>query len=395
VTITQSLDLTRAPVPADQGPAVIQLPASVGSDQSTGLSTTNCQANDTADGISTPQSVIEVCAAGAGGSNTTGVAVSINRITVQGNWPNSVCYGSLYDILVGGGASVTLANSIVEQAGAYPLNGCQGGVGVQVGFAPTSQIGHAKMTNDVVETYQKNGITVDGSGSTATISNSTVTGAGPTTQIAQNGIQYSFGATGKVTGSDISGNNYTGTGEASSTGILVFGGGGSTCGIGANSPLVKHASFRKNTLDGNDIGIAFFNVNSACTKSASTPTKDTACHNTIANTHGYPGGVPSADANISGFGSDVGYQAGVSDAGNKDVICDNKISGAGYAPRDKTSSLPNPPPPAFVRPIDIVSEPAIAPSVSGNTYDGKAYHPSVPLIGAGPRTGGRLKERAA
>jgi hypothetical protein len=55
------------------------------------------------------------------------------------------------------------------------------------------------------------------------------------------------------------------------------------------------------------------------------------------------------------------------------VICNNAISGAGYAPR---GSLPNPVPPAFVRPIDVVSEPPIDPQTSGNTYDGAPYNPS-------------------
>jgi hypothetical protein len=58
------------------------------------------------------------------------------------------------------------------------------------------------------------------------------------------------------------------------------------------------------------------------------------------------------------------------------VICGNAISGAGYAPLDATSSLPKPAPPAFVRPIDTVSTPAVAPSVFTNTYDGKQYLPS-------------------
>ena len=43
----------------------------------------------------------------------------------------------------------------------------------------------------MVNTYQKNGITVDGNGSGATINNATVTGTGETPSIAQNGIQIS------------------------------------------------------------------------------------------------------------------------------------------------------------------------------------------------------------
>jgi len=371
VTIRDSLVLTRAPVAADLGPATIELPATVSD------STTNCQADDAATGTEKPQSVIEICAAGPGGTNTTGVQVTVSDLTVEGNWPYNVCDDSLYGILVGGGASLSLSDSTVERIGANPLTsagGCQGGVGVQVGYAPTSQIGHAKLTNDTVETYQKNGITIDGPGSTADIDNLDVAGSGPTPYIAQNGIQVSFGATASVSGSTITGNNYTGLYNASSAGILVFGGGGSVCGVGPSSQLVKDANFFDNELAGNDIGIYLGNYNSACTAAADTPTSDSACGNVIENDHGYPGGHPSPDANITGWSStpEIGYQAGVADAGDHDVICENVISGAGYAP---LGALPNPSPPAFVRPIDVASTPAIDPIVYENSFDGVAYNP--------------------
>jgi hypothetical protein len=67
------------------------------------------------------------------------------------------------------------------------------------------------------------------------------------------------------------------------------------------------------------------------------------------------------------------------DASNHDVICDNAAFGAGYAPLGAKSSLLDPLPPAFVRPVDIVSgggtAPAIDPLVYGNSFDGFPYHP--------------------
>jgi hypothetical protein len=380
LTITKSLVIDRAPVGQSKGPVVIELPASVGSSQSTGLSTTKCQAKDSANSTSLPQSVIEICGSSASRANTTGVTVSISHVTVEGNWPNSVCYDSLYDVLVGGGATLVMTDSVVEQAGAYPLNGCQGGVGIQVGYAPTGQIGHADLSYDTIDSYQKNGITVDGRGSTAEIGYVTVTGDGPTSQIAQNGIQISFGATGSVTGAIISGNNYTGSGEASSTGILIYGGGGSECGIGATSPLSTKVSLLGNALLNNDIGVDMQNLNADCNASPTQKTDNTACDNTVVNFHGYSGGVPSADANISGFGTTshgiVGDQAGIADSGDGDTICDNTIEGAGYSPRDTAGSLPNPALPAWVRPIDVVSFAAPTDvTVTGNTFDGKKYNP--------------------
>src|SRR5579862_727585 len=274
VTILGSLVLTRAPVPAGLGAVTIELPASVGADQGTGQSSTNCQYGDAAQGIELPQSVLEICAAGTDGANTTGVDVTVRDLTIEGNWPADVCYDSLYGVLVGGGATLSLASSVVERVGADPrtsAGGCQGGVALQVGFAPTGQVGRAYLSDDTIKAYQKNGITVDGPGSYASIGHVVVTGAGATPYTAQNGIQVSFGATGSVTHSVITGNNYTGSGYASAAGILVYGGGGSVCGIGAGSPLVARASFTANTLTGNDVGIGMYNLNSACDGPASTP----------------------------------------------------------------------------------------------------------------------------
>jgi hypothetical protein len=365
VTITKSLVITHAP---RSGRVTIEgLASPVGS-------TTTCQATDTSSQV--PQSVVEICGA------TPGVQVSISRVTVEGDWPANVCNDNLYGILVEGGAALYLSKSVVEDIGADPLTsagGCQGGVGVEAGYSNTNQIGHVLLDYVTVRGYQKNGITADGAGSNAFVAHSTVTGAGATPYIAQNGIQISTGAHGLVVDSTISGNNYTGTGEASSTGVLIYGGGASCSGGDPQSGLVRNTGISGNTLVNNDIGIALFNLNPACDKSAATPTRDTACYNTISNSHGYPGGVASADANISGLVTSTGYvgdQAGVSDTGNRDTICHNKISGAGYQPRDKASSLPNPPGPAWVRPVDIYSfAAAIHPQVSGNRYDGKPYNP--------------------
>jgi acyl-coenzyme A thioesterase PaaI-like protein len=370
VTISKSLNFVRA-----SGAVTIELPASPVN------STTTCQTKDAATSTEVPQSVIEICAANASGANTRGVAVSISHVTIEGEWPNSVCDDSLYDVLVEGGASLSLADSVVTQAGAYPLNGCQGGVGVEAGFSPTGQIGHAVLVNDTINNYQKNGITIDGADSTGYISGVTVSGDGPTNQIAQNGIQISFGATGTITHSTITGNNYTGTGEAFATGVLVVGGGGKVCGNGvsSNPGLVRYATVTRNTLINNDVGVALFNINSKCNASVHIPTDDVACYNDIRNSHGYQGG-PSADANISGFETKkygaIGDQAGISDTGSHDLICHNAISGVGYGGRDSRSELPNPKPPAWVRPIDIFSfAAAYHPVVKANSYDGKPYIP--------------------
>ena len=158
VTITKSLVITHAP---RSGRVLIELPATPA------LSTTNCQANATSAQV--PQSVLEICGAAAGGANTTGVSVSVNQVTVQGDWPANICNDNLYGVLVEGGASLTLAKSTVKDIGADPLTqagGCQGGVGVEAGYSYTRQVGHVTLTRDTIKGYQKNGVVADGSGST-------------------------------------------------------------------------------------------------------------------------------------------------------------------------------------------------------------------------------------
>lgn len=77
VTITKSMTLTRAAGSPYGGPVTIELPVKIAD------STTNCQAKDGSIGT---QTVIEVCAAGPGGVNTSGTQVTIRDVTVEGNW---------------------------------------------------------------------------------------------------------------------------------------------------------------------------------------------------------------------------------------------------------------------------------------------------------------------
>ena len=145
------------------------------------------------------------------------------------------------------------------------------------------------------------------------ISNNTVTGQGVVDYIAQNGIQIGRGATGSITGNTVIGNAYSGAGGASSAGILVFGG-------AAYGPYSTGVSIMSNTLTGNDVGVYVYNAD-ASGKAPTTKTNNSIVNNTISN---------SAHTNTSGNGSG-GYQAGITELGNKDNIVNNKITGNGYA----------------------------------------------------------------
>jgi hypothetical protein len=190
---TEQLQITRSVSLIANGAVTVALPSAPAD------STTAC---DTAPGTGAyqpDQDGIVICGP---------ATVSITGLTVDAAWPTGTCDDSLYGVLVAGNATLTLVNSSIVAAGAVPLNGCQGGVGLQVGMAWTTpvEVGHATLINDTISGYQKNGVTIDGAGSSATISETTVTGAGPTTMIAQNGIQVSNGALGTISGSTITGN---------------------------------------------------------------------------------------------------------------------------------------------------------------------------------------------
>ncbi|HUB36373.1 MAG TPA: hypothetical protein VL972_06070 [Solirubrobacteraceae bacterium] len=142
------------------------------------------------------QDLVSIC--------TTGT-VSFERVIFEAKWPEGTCDDSLYGVLVAGGATLETNRVTLNGAGAFPINGCQGGVGIQVGFRTGAQVGHAHLISDVIENYQKNGVTVDGPGSTLVVADTSIVGAGPVAQ-GQNGIQVSRGADAYINKATISNN---------------------------------------------------------------------------------------------------------------------------------------------------------------------------------------------
>ncbi|HSZ54286.1 MAG TPA: hypothetical protein VK797_01400 [Tepidisphaeraceae bacterium] len=108
------------------------------------------------------------------------------------------------------------------------------------------------ITNDTILGYQKNGTAFFGAGLTLSVTGNTVTGAGATPAIAQNGIEVGLGATGTIANNHVSGNEYSGTNPGNSGGPDQFND-VQSCGIllFSTSGLVVSG----NTVDGNDIGI--------------------------------------------------------------------------------------------------------------------------------------------
>jgi Periplasmic copper-binding protein (NosD) len=77
------------------------------------------------------------------------------------------------------------------------LGGCQSGTGIFV-QSGGGNISHVEIEDCTIHDYQKNGITANEIGTRAFVRHNVVTGIGPTSGAAQNGIQIGFGAGGEI-----------------------------------------------------------------------------------------------------------------------------------------------------------------------------------------------------
>ena len=140
-------------------------------------------------------------------------------------------FGANYYGIVAQQATVDVKNSSIHNIGEFPFNGLQHGVGIyyanvdgQVNGDCTTGSGLTlgSVDNNTINFYQKGGVVVACKGANVSVTNNTVTGLGPVDFIAQNGIQFGYGAMGMATGNTLDGGNYyTGNGWTS-TALLLF-----------------------------------------------------------------------------------------------------------------------------------------------------------------------------
>ena len=192
-----------------------------------------------------------------------GGKVAIKNLNVDAIWPGEPvgpsisCAYNLTGILVAGGANLTLSGATVTGAAPQHVNGCQYGVGVLVGVPESGSIGEASATlsDDTIAGYDKNGIAVAGAGVQAKISKVTVTGAGPTEALAQNGIGIQEGARATVADATISGNVCTEAGacgpdeldQAAGAGLYFF-------------DAAAGSSVKTSTIAENGVGVEAFDA---------------------------------------------------------------------------------------------------------------------------------------
>jgi len=156
--------------------------------------------------------------------NADDVRVTGFRITGPYTFPACApAVDRTYGVRVDGGGSLELDhNRITEIRNADPLlRGCQNGIAVQVGRQLENQVGTADVNHNLIDLYEKNGPTIDGAGSFAQIDHNEIDGEGPTSIVAQNGVQVGRGAGAKVDHNLITDNNYLlPTNDAS--GLILF-----------------------------------------------------------------------------------------------------------------------------------------------------------------------------
>jgi parallel beta-helix repeat protein len=188
----------------------------------------------------------------------------IEQFTITG--PGSGPADSLeYGIRIDGGGSALIENNHITHIRDNPLSGDQNGVAILVGRAFEGQTGSAVITENIIDDYQKGGIVVSNTGSSAVIDQNKITGVGPTALIAQNGIQVSSGANALILHNVVSGNVYTPQTFAS-TDILLFSPGSviivgnrltaSDVGIyalGAKNAIISFNQISGSTFDGIDL----------------------------------------------------------------------------------------------------------------------------------------------
>ncbi|MEZ4519228.1 MAG: right-handed parallel beta-helix repeat-containing protein [Chloroflexota bacterium] len=149
-----------------------------------------------------------------------GVSAEITGFTVTGPGPTG-CGSILAGIFVRDDAYADIHDNTISDIRDTGLSGCQNGHGIIVGRSAIPTSGTADITDNLITGYQKTGIYVSNTGSGATITGNTVTGDGPISYIAENGIQVASGATAEINDNTVSGHSYTPFSYVS-TGMLLY-----------------------------------------------------------------------------------------------------------------------------------------------------------------------------
>jgi len=199
--------------------------------------------NDVGTDSATPQfAIIDI----HGASGDLG-AVNLENLTIDGRAAGASSFNGCADNFPGvyfHDAGGLLRNDTITDVEMPPnLFGCQTGKGV--GALVATDAGHLSdvtMARVTVKGFQKNGLECLDPGTTCTIENSVVTGAGPTSLTAQNGVEIWGVSSLDFMHNKVTGDTYTGpSGPAQATGLLLLNAGTVTV--------------RANKLSANDVDV--------------------------------------------------------------------------------------------------------------------------------------------
>jgi Right handed beta helix region len=154
--------------------------------------------------------------------------VALTNLTVDGtNDGIQGCSPYLVGVLFQNASGSLSDMAVVNQILGPGLTGCQGGLAilVQSGGGGTSKV---DVADSVVQNFAKNGITGSETGTKLTIERTSIIGIGLTTMVAQNGVEFGFGATGSITDSTVADFAYSDVLASSAVGILLVGSPGVT-----------------------------------------------------------------------------------------------------------------------------------------------------------------------
>ena len=157
--------------------------------------------------------------------------VHVTNVTVQAQLPANPCDAGEARLrgIMFMGASGTITNNRLFDINQGVNFGCQEGNAIEArNFEGESLSSPARtdvtISDNLVRRYQKTGVLVNGLVD-AIVARNVIEGEGPSTVIAQNGVQIGFGATALVSANSISGNNYT-PNSFFACGIIVVDAGG-------------------------------------------------------------------------------------------------------------------------------------------------------------------------
>ncbi len=136
-----------------------------------------------------------------------GARVAMSRMTVSGPGSGTCADGALRDgIVVWDGAHLDLGFAAVVHIHDTPLEACyHSGHAIAIGD-PFASNATATIRHSEISDYSEVGIIVFNEGSSATIADNVITGAGPSTMLLTSGVEFVLGAVGTISRNTISGN---------------------------------------------------------------------------------------------------------------------------------------------------------------------------------------------